>query len=157
MSYIEQLRTDFTESEPRPVVRGSKEAKIFGYLLGGIVGNLNGHELDQLDPEEHEPFFEDKVRTILSEYWGITNTDELGETLGDLLEAGGMSALYAQYANAETFEEIAQELDPEDASGAMQRWLFARHFKDKVSPNRCAAGTSDAPPPSFAGAILWTH
>ena len=136
MSYIEQLRTDFTESEPRPAARGSKEARIFGYLLGGIVGNLNGHELDQLDPEEHEPFFEEKVRTILSEYWGITNTEELGETLGDLLEAGGMSALYAQYANAETFEEIAQELDPEDASGAMQRWLFARHFKDKVSPEQ---------------------
>ena len=136
MSYIEQLRTDFTESEPRPAARGSKEARIFGYLLGGIVGNLNGHELDQLDPEEHEPFFEEKVRTILGEYWGITNTDELGETLGDLLEAGGMSALYAQYANAETFEEIAQELDPEDASGAMQRWLFARYFKDKVSPEQ---------------------
>lgn len=136
MSYIEQLRTDFTESELRPAARGSKEARIFGYLLGGIVGNLNGHELDQLDPEEHEPFFEEKVRTILSEYWGITNTEELGETLGDLLEAGGMSALYAQYANAETFEEIAQELDPEDASGAMQRWLFARYFKDKVSPEQ---------------------
>lgn len=136
ISYIEQLRTDFTESEPRPAARGSMEARIFGYLLGGIVGNLNGHELDQLDPEEHEPFFEEKVRTILSEYWGLTNTDELGETLGDLLEAGGMSALYAQYANAETFEEIAQELDPEDVSGAMQRWLFARYFKDKVSPEQ---------------------
>ena len=72
--------------------------------------HIIGHELDQLDPEEHEPFFEEKVRTILSEYWGITNTEELGETLGDLLEAGGMSALYAQYANAETFEEIAQSI-----------------------------------------------
>ena len=140
MSYIEQLRTDFTESEPRPAARGSKEARIFGYLLGGIVGNLNGHELDQLDPEEHEPFFEEKVRTILSEYWGITNTEELGETLGDLLEAGGMSALYAQYANAETFEEIG------GSSLAIS--------KTKFHPNRCAVGTSDVLPLSFDGDIL---
>ncbi|WP_193222501.1 DUF1266 domain-containing protein [Sutterella seckii] len=133
-NYIDQLQTDFTESEPRTVARGSREARIFGYLLGGIVGNLNGHELDQLDPEEHEPFFEEKVRTILSDFWGITTTEELGETLSDLLENGGMSRLYAQYANAETFEAVAEDLDPEDAAGAMERWHFARHFRDKVSP-----------------------
>lgn len=139
VSYIEQLRTDFAESEPRPAARGSREARIFGYLLGGVVGNLNGHELDQLDPEEHEPFQEERVRMILREFWGITNTDELGETLADLLEEGGMSALYAQYAGAESFESVAQDIDPEDASGAMERWLFARHFKDRVSAEQMRA------------------
>lgn len=136
LRYIEQLRTDFSEAAPQTAVRGSREAKIFGYLLGGIVGCLNGHELDQLDPEAHEPFFEDKVRSILSEFWGITNTDELGETLSDLLEDGGMSVLYAQYADAESFEDVAKDLDPEEMSGAMQRWLFARYFKDKVTPEQ---------------------
>lgn len=132
--FIQQLQTDFTEPEAQVVPLGSKPARIFGYLLSGIVGNINGHELDQLAPEEHEPFFEEKVQTILREYWGITNTDELGERLSDLIEEGGMAAEYAAYAQAETFEEIAQSLDPEDMSGAMQRWLLARHFKDTVSP-----------------------
>lgn len=136
LGFIEQLRTDFTENEPRPAARGSEEGRIFGYLLGGIVGNLNGHELDQLDPEAHEPIFEENVKTILSEYWGITTTDELGERLSDLLEEGGMSAMYAHYAQTESFDEIAGSLDPEDASGEMQRWLLARHFKDRIAPEQ---------------------
>lgn len=135
-NFIQQLQTDFTEKPAQVVPAGSQQARIFGYLLSGIVGNLNGHELDQLAPEAHEPFFEEKVQTILSEYWGITNTEELGERLSDLIEEGGMSALYAQYAQAESFEEVAQGLDPEDMSGAMQRWLLARHFKDRVSPEQ---------------------
>lgn len=132
MNYIEQLKTDFSEPAPEVAPRGSQQAKVFAYLLGGIVGNLNGHELDQLDPEEHEPFFEEKVKMILSQFWGITNTEELGETLSDLIEDGGMSALYAQYASTSSFEELASTLDPEDVAGAMQRWMFAQHFKDRV-------------------------
>lgn len=154
MNYIEQLRTDFTESEPRPAARGSKEARIFGYLLGGIVGNLNGHELDQLDPEEHEPFFEEKVRTILSEYWGITNTDELGETLGDLLEAAvclrSMPSTQMPRPLKKSHKSSIWKTLPAPCSVG---FLLATS-KTRFHPNRCAVGTSDVLPLSFDGDIL---
>ena len=79
LNFIGQLQTEFTEPPARSVPRGSREARVFGYLLGGIVGTLNGHELEQLDPEAHEAFYEEQVRSILSDYWGIETAEELEE------------------------------------------------------------------------------
>lgn len=130
--FINQLRTDYDEAAPQTYAKGSPEAKVFGYLLGGIVGNLNGHIPDQLECEPRSPEMEEQVRGILSNFWGIDTPDELGERLSDLLEEGGMSALYAQMAATEDFNEIAAEEDPEDVPGAMMRWRLARHFAEKV-------------------------
>lgn len=117
LNFIGQLQTEFTEPPARSVPRGSREARVFGYLLGGIVGTLNGHELEQLDPEAHEAFYEEQVRSILSDYWGIETAEELEERLVDLLEEGGMSVQYGYYGETENFEEIASDLDPEDVEG----------------------------------------
>lgn len=130
--FINQLRTDYDEAAPQTYAKGSPEAKVFGYLLGGIVGNLNGHIPDQLECEPRSPEMEEQVRGILSNFWGIDTPDELGERLSDLLEEGGMSALYAQMAATEDFNEIAAAEDPEDVPGAMMRWRLARHFAEKV-------------------------
>lgn len=137
--FISQLRTEGTEAEPQTYVRGSHEAKVFGYLLGGIVGNLNDHILDQLDCEPRTPEMEEQVKMILGNFWGVETADDLGETLADLIEEGGMSAVYAAYASTEDFNEISAEVDPEDTPGALMRWRLARHFAEKVPPEAMRA------------------
>ncbi len=139
LNFIGQLQTEFTEPPARSVPRGSREARVFGYLLGGIVGTLNGHELEQLDPEAHEPFYEEQVRSILSDYWGVDTAEELEERLADLLEEGGMSAQYGHYGETENFDEIASELDPEDVEGETERWKFARYARTLRTPEAMRA------------------
>lgn len=130
---LEDALAAVDELEEKPAVsvaRGSAEAKEFGILLSGVVSTLNGHELDQLEVEEKEPFFIEKVKGILCDGWGLETREELLSTLTYLTEGGGHTARYAAYCTAPSYEALLKpDMDADDRASAAYGWEFAQNEK----------------------------
>lgn len=106
----------------------------FGILLSGIISHLNMHELDMLDVEEHIPLFEQKIASVVRNYWGIQGREGLLETLQYLFNEG-YDQRYQVYLEAAAPEELFdEELDEEDQESIRRGWQFVQHFKDQYPP-----------------------
>ena len=126
---------ELEEQSPVTAPRDSDAAKAFAILLSGVVSNLNGHELDQLDVEAREPFFRDKISGILENGWGISDREDLMDTLTYLTQGGGHTARYAAYCAAPSYEAcLTSDMDADDRSAAAYGWEFAQKRKGTHSP-----------------------
>ncbi|MCR5743125.1 MAG: DUF1266 domain-containing protein [Lachnospiraceae bacterium] len=105
----------------------------FGILLSGILSNQNGHRLDALDVEDHEPRCERNVRKILTREYCIDDGDELKSMVSRLID-GDYSKRFSRYASAGSAEELFDDdMDELDRSSESRAWRFCKAFEGSVS------------------------
>ena len=122
------------ESEPVPYLKDSPQWENFGILLSGIISNLNGHELDSMDVEEHIPVLEQQIVSIVRRSWGINGRGELLDTIRYLVQEG-YTLRYAMYCEAASPEDLMSEgLDEEEQESIRRGWRFAQHYKTQFTP-----------------------
>lgn len=123
------------ESEPVPYLKDSPQWENFGILLSGIISNLNGHELDSMDVEEHIPVLEQQIVSIVRRSWGINGRGELLDTIRYLVQEG-YTLRYAIYCDAASPEDLMNEdLDEEEQESIRRGWRFAQHYKEQFTPS----------------------
>ena len=64
-------------SEEHPAPADPERMRRFEVLLTGIISVLNDHKLDGLDVEPRDQDSRDLVLSILSDYWGVEDRDDL--------------------------------------------------------------------------------
>lgn len=122
------------ESEPVPYLKDSPQWENFGILLSGIISNLNGHELDSMDVEEHIPVLEQQIVSIVRRSWGINGRGELLDTIRYLVQEG-YTLRYAMYCEAASPEDLmSEDLDEEEQESIRRGWRFAQHYKTQFTP-----------------------
>ena len=122
------------ESEPAPYMKDSPQWENFGILLSGIISNLNGHELDSMDVEEHIPVLEQQIVSIVRRSWGINGRSELLDTIRYLVQEG-YTLRYAMYCDAASPEDLMNEdLDEDERESVRRGWRFAQHYKTQFTP-----------------------
>lgn len=127
------------ESEPVPYMKDSPQWENFGILLSGIISNLNGHELDSMDVEEHIPVLEQQIVSIVRRSWGINGRGELLGTIRYLVQEG-YTLRYAIYCDAASPEDLMNEdLDEEEQESIRRGWRFAQHYKTQFTPGFLAS------------------
>lgn len=122
------------ETESIPYLKNSPQWENFGILLSGIISNLNGHELDSMDVEEHVPVMEQQIVSIVRRSWGINGRSELLDTIRYLMQEGYILR-YAMYCEAASPEDLMDEdLDEEEQESVRRGWRFAQHYKTRYAP-----------------------
>lgn len=129
------LRTA-TLPEPEAIPYQTDRAKWerFGILLSGIISNLNSHDLDKMDVEEHIPVLEQRVVSLVRRSWGIDGRGELLDTIRYLSQEGYILR-YQLYAEAVSPEELMdKDMNEEECESVCRAWRFVEHYKNQFSP-----------------------
>lgn len=122
------------EPEPCPYEKNDPRWGKFGILLSGLISNLNDHQLDGLDVEEHIPVMEQQVVSLVRRSWGINGRSELLDTIRYLAREG-YTLRYQMYCEAASPEELVDETDDEEELASAGRgWRFAQQYKEHFSP-----------------------
>ncbi|MCD7995023.1 MAG: DUF1266 domain-containing protein [Clostridia bacterium] len=122
------------ELESCPYEKNDPRWGKFGILLSGIISNLNDHQLDGLDVEEHIPVMEQQVVSLVRRSWGINGRSELLDTIRYLAREG-YTLRYQMYCEAASPEELVDETDDEEELASAGRgWRFAQQYKAHFSP-----------------------
>ena len=130
MERIESL----PEPEPLPYQKSDTKWERFGILLSGIVSNLNGHDLNGMDVEEHIPVMEQKIVSIVRRSWGIDGRSDLLDMIRYLTQDGYILR-YQLYSEAASPEELMDEsMDEDDRESARRAWRFAQRYKSQYAP-----------------------
>lgn len=123
--------------EPEPVLYTQDDPRWakFGILLSGIISNLNDHQLDDMDVEEHIPVMEQQIASLVRRSWGIHGRSELLDTLRYLSQEG-YTFRYQLFCDAVTAKVLTDEAEDEEEREALARaWRFAQHYKTQFSPS----------------------
>lgn len=122
------------EPEPVPYQKSDAKWERFGVLLSGIVSNMNGHDLDGMDVEEHIPVMEQKIVSLVRRSWGINGRSDLLDTIRYLTQEG-YALRYQLYSEAASPEELTDEtMDEEEQAAAGRAWRFAQRYKSQYAP-----------------------
>ncbi len=122
------------EPEPVPYQKSDAKWERFGVLLSGIVSNMNGHDLDGMDVEEHIPVMEQKIVSLVRRSWGINGRSDLLDTIRSLTQEG-YALRYQLYSEAASPEELTDEtMDEEEQAAAGRAWRFAQRYKSQYAP-----------------------
>lgn len=123
------------EPEPSPYAKGDPRWERFGILLSGIISNLNSHELDSMDVEEHIPVMEQQIVSLVRRSWGINGRGELLETIRYLTQEGYVLR-YQAYCMAKSPEELfGEEADEEEQESVGRAWRFVQRYKGERLPD----------------------
>ncbi len=123
------------EPEPVPYQKSDAKWERFGVLLSGIVSNMNGHDLDGMDVEEHIPVMEQKIVSLVRRSWGINGRSDLLDTIRYLTQEG-YALRYQLYSEAASPEELTDEtMDEEEQAAAGRAWRFAQRYKSQYAPD----------------------
>ena len=119
------------ESQPAPA--DPERMEKFEILLTGIISTLNDHLLDGLDVEPRDQDSDELVRSILQNYWGVENRDELIDTLQYLISRGH-SMDYTRnlevIAGSGSAEDLhTEDMDEEDIAVSDARFAFTQARK----------------------------
>ncbi|MBO1678531.1 DUF1266 domain-containing protein [Bittarella massiliensis (ex Durand et al. 2017)] len=130
MAQIEAL----PEPEPIPYAKGDPRWTHFGILLSGIISNLNDHQLDGMDVEEHIPVMEQQIASLVRRSWGVNGRGELLDTIRHLTREG-YALRYRLYCGAQSPEILQEEVDGEEERMSVARgWRFAQHYQTRFGP-----------------------
>ncbi len=132
----EKLAQLETLPEPEPSLYSKDDTRWarFGILLSGIISNLNDHQLDRMDVEEHVPVMEQQIVSLVRRSWGINGRGELLDTIRYLTQEG-YTLRYQMYCEAASPEELVDEMDDEEERESICRgWRFAQHYKAQFTP-----------------------
>ena len=130
MERIESL----PEPEPIPYQKNDAKWERFGILLSGIVSNLNGHDLNGMDVEEHIPVMEQKIVSIVRRSWGIDGRSDLLDMIRYLTQDGYILR-YQLYSEVASPEELMDEsMDEDDRESVRRAWRFAQRYKSQYAP-----------------------
>ena len=122
------------EPEPVPYQKSDAKWERFGVLLSGIVSNMNGHDLNGMDVEEHIPVMEQKIVSLVRRSWGINGRSDLLDTIRYLTQEG-YALRYQLYSEAASPEELTDEtMDEEEQAAAGRAWRFAQRYKSQYAP-----------------------
>lgn len=122
------------EPEPIPYPKSDAKWERFGVLLSGIVSNMNGHDLNGMDVEEHIPVMEQKIVSLVRRSWGINGRGDLLDTIRYLTQEG-YALRYQLYSEAASPEELTDEtMDEEEQAAAGRAWRFAQRYKSQYAP-----------------------
>lgn len=122
------------EPEPVPYQKSDAKWERFGVLLSGIVSNMNGHDLNGMDVEEHIPVMEQKIVSLVRRSWGINGRSDLLDTIRYLTQEG-YALRYQIYSEAASPEELTDEtMDEEEQAAAGRAWRFAQRYKSQYAP-----------------------
>ena len=123
------------ESEPIHYQKNDPRWERFGILLSGIVSTLNGHDLYDMDVEEHIPVMEQKVVSIVRRSWGINGRSDLLDMIRYLAQEGYIFR-YQLYGEASSPEELMDESMDEDERESVRRaWRFVQRYKSQYTPS----------------------
>lgn len=122
------------EPEPVPYQKSDAKWERFGVLLSGIVSNMNSHDLNGMDVEEHIPVMEQKIVSLVRRSWGINGRSDLLDTIRYLTQEG-YALRYQLYSEAASPEELTDEtMDEEEQAAAGRAWRFAQRYKSQYAP-----------------------
>ena len=122
------------EPEPAAYAKEDPHWERFGILLSGIVSNLNNHQLDGMDVEEHIPVMEQQVVSVVRRSWGVNGRGDLLDTIRYLTQEG-YTLRYRIYCEAASPEELMDETDDEEERTSVSRgWRFAQRYKSQFAP-----------------------
>ena len=122
------------EPEPLPYQKNDPRWERFGILLSGIVSNLNSHDLNGMDVEEHIPVMEQKIVSIVRRSWGIDGRSDLLDMIRYLAQEGYILR-YQLYGEAASPEELMDEdMDEDDRESTGRAWRFAQRYKNQYAP-----------------------
>ena len=122
------------EPEPVPYAKDDARWPRFGILLSGIISNLNDHQLDGMDVEEHIPVMEQQIVSLVRRSWGINGRGELLDTIRYLTREGYVLR-YQMYCEAASPEELIDESDDEEERASICRgWRFAQRYQARFAP-----------------------
>ena len=123
------------ESEPIHYQKNDSRWERFGILLSGIVSTLNGHDLYDMDVEEHIPVMEQKVVSIVRRSWGINGRSDLLDMIRYLAQEGYIFR-YQLYGEASSPEELMDEnMDEDERESVRRAWRFVQRYKSQYTPS----------------------
>ncbi len=123
------------ESEPIHYQKNDPRWERFGILLSGIVSTLNGHDLYDMDVEEHIPVMEQKVVSIVRRSWGINGRSDLLDMIRYLAQEGYIFR-YQLYGEASSPEELMDEnMDEDERESVRRAWRFVQRYKSQYTPS----------------------
>ena len=123
------------ESEPIHYQKNDPSWERFGILLSGIVSTLNGHDLYDMDVEEHIPVMEQKVVSIVRRSWGINGRSDLLDMIRYLAQEGYIFR-YQLYGEASSPEELMDEnMDEDERESVRRAWRFVQRYKSQYTPS----------------------
>ena len=123
------------ESEPIHYQKNDPRWERFGILLSGIVSTLNGHDLYDMDVEEHIPVMEQKVVSIVRRSWGINGRSDLLDMIRYLAQEGYIFR-YQLYGEASSPKELMDEnMDADERESVRRAWRFVQRYKSQYTPS----------------------
>lgn len=123
------------ESEPIHYQKNDPRWERFGILLSGIVSTLNGHDLYDMDVEEHIPVMEQKVVSIVRRSWGVNGRSDLLDMIRYLAQEGYIFR-YQLYGEASSPEELMDEnMDEDERESVRRAWRFVQRYKSQYAPS----------------------
>lgn len=127
---------DLPELTPSPAVGAG--FRRFAILLTGIVSVRNDHLLNGLDVEPRTPENVDMVRSILEDYWGVENREDLIGTLHYLVSSGHTEDyvdMLKAVADGRTAESlVTEDMDEDDIRINDARFEFVSAYAGHIDP-----------------------
>lgn len=125
-------------SEEHPAPADPERMRRFEVLLTGIISVLNDHKLDGLDVEPRDQDSRDLVLSILSDYWGVEDRDDLIGVLRYLIVEGHtkdyMNALEVISASGTDEDLHTEDMDDEDRAVSDARFAFTEAYAGQFGP-----------------------
>lgn len=125
-------------SEEQPAPADPERMRRFEVLLTGIISVLNDHKLDGLDVEPRDQDSRDLVLSILSDYWGVEDRDDLIGVLRYLIVEGHtkdyMNALEVISASGTAEDLHTEDMDDEDRAVSDARFAFTEAYAGQYGP-----------------------
>ncbi len=125
-------------SEEHPAPADPERMRRFEVLLTGIISVLNDHKLDGLDVEPRDQDSRDLVLSILSDYWGVEDRDDLIGVLRYLIVEGHtkdyMNALEVISASGTAEDLHTEDMDDEDRAVSDARFAFTEAYAGQFGP-----------------------
>ena len=125
-------------SEEQPAPADPERMRRFEVLLTGIISVLNDHKLDGLDVEPRDQDSRDLVLSILSDYWGVEDRDDLIGVLRYLIVEGHtkdyMNALEVISASGTAEDLHTEDMDDEDRAVSDARFAFTEAYAGQFGP-----------------------
>lgn len=125
-------------SEEHPAPADPERMRRFEVLLTGIISVLNDYKLDGLDVEPRDQDSRDLVLSILSDYWGVEDRDDLIGVLRYLIVEGHtkdyMNALEVISASGTAEDLHTEDMDDEDRAVSDARFAFTEAYAGQFGP-----------------------
>ena len=125
-------------SEEQPAPADHERMRRFEVLLTGIISVLNDHKLDGLDVEPRDQDSRDLILSILSDYWGVEDRDDLIGVLRYLIVEGHtkdyMNALEVISASGTAEDLHTEDMDDEDRAVSDARFAFTEAYAGQFGP-----------------------